>query len=243
MNFVRGGPGFGGYAAVFVADDRVKTWYDAGQLQLTRPFTGENRWGGGLAYTFSKSTEQGQSQDLFWGFDDRYPTVGDRPRRVTPGDQRHAIVANTIVELPYEFLFSTIVNLGSGIAQNATDATLGFGPYQQRTYIFTPPTRAFLGIGNVFATQNMDLRLQKNIQLCVVSDRSSGRGPVQRIQQQEFWLLQHNDRSAEPSSQRFEQRPRQAELRGPWTSSPGWASLRIPSKRRSAVVVLGSRSS
>ena len=163
MNFVRGGPGFGGYAAVFVADDRVKTWYDAAQLQLQRPFTGENRWGGGLAYTLAKSTEQGQSQDLFWGFDDRYPTVADRPRRVTPGDQRHAIVANAIVQLPYEFLFSSIVNLGSGIAVNAQDASLGFGPYQKRTYIYQPPTRAFLGIGHVFATQNMDVRLQKNI--------------------------------------------------------------------------------
>jgi hypothetical protein len=161
MNFVRGGPGFGGYAAVFVADDRVKTWYDAMQLQLQRPLIG--KWGGSLAYTLSKSQEQGQSQDLFWGFDARFPTVADRPKRVTPGDQRHAIVANAIVELPYEFLFSTIVNLGTGIAQSATDATLGFGPYQQRTYIFTPPTRPFLGIGNVFAYQNMDLRLQKNI--------------------------------------------------------------------------------
>jgi hypothetical protein len=163
MNFVRGGPGFGGYAAVFVADDRVKTWYDAMQLQLQRPFTGDNRWGGGLAYTLSKSTEQGQSQDLFWGFDDRYPTVADRPRRVTPGDQRHAIVANGIVKLPYEFLFSSIVNLGSGIATSANDNSLGFGPYQRRTYVFQPPTRAFLGIGHVFATQNMDVRLQKNL--------------------------------------------------------------------------------
>ena len=75
MNFVRGGPGFGGYAAVFVADDRVKTWYDAMQVQLQRPFTGENRWGGGLAYTLSKSTEQGKSQDLFWGFDDRHVAI------------------------------------------------------------------------------------------------------------------------------------------------------------------------
>ena len=163
MNFVRGGPGFGGYAAVFVADDRVKTWYDAMQLQIQRPYTGENRWGGGLAYTLAKSTEQGQSQDLFWGFDDRYPTVSDRPRRVTPGDQRHAIVANGIFKVPFDMLFSTIVNLGSGIAQSATDATVGFGPYQQRTYTYRPPTRAFLGIGRVFATQNMDLRLQKDI--------------------------------------------------------------------------------
>ena len=163
MNFVRGGPGFGGYAAVFVADDRVKTWYDAMQLQLQHPFTGDNRWGGGIAYTLSKSTEQGQSQDLFWGFDDRYPTVGDRPRRIAPGDQRHAVVANAIVQLPYDFLFSTIVNLGSGIAVTGTDATLGFGPYQQRSYTFQPPTRPFLGLGHVFATQNMDVRLQKDI--------------------------------------------------------------------------------
>ena len=163
MNFVRGGPGFGGYAAVFVADDRVKTWYDAMQLQLQRPFTGDNRWGGGLAYTLSKSTEQGQSQDLFWGFDDRYPTVGDRPRRVTPGDQRHTIVANAIWQLPYEFLFSSIVNLGSGIAKSASDQSQGPGPYQRRSYTFQPPTHPFLGLGHVFATQNMDVRLQKNI--------------------------------------------------------------------------------
>jgi len=163
MNFVRGGPGFGGYAAVFVADDRVKTWYDALQVQFQRPLIEASRWGGGLAYTLSKSTEQGQSQDLFWGFDDRYPTVGDRPRRVAPGDQRHAIVANGIVRLPYEMLFSTIVNLGTGIAVNASDNSAGFGPYQKRSYIYQPPTRPFLGIGNVFATQNMDVRLQKDI--------------------------------------------------------------------------------
>jgi hypothetical protein len=130
---------------------------------MRRPFTGDNRWGGGLAYTLAKSTEQGQSQDLFWGFDNRYPTVGDRPRRISRGDQRHAIVANAIVKLPYDFLFSSIVNLGSGIAQSGTDASQGFGPFEQRTYVFQPPTRPFLGIGHVFATQNMDVRLQKDI--------------------------------------------------------------------------------
>ena len=161
MNFVRGGPGFGGYAAVFVADDRVKTWYDALQLQYQRPLIG--RFGGGLSYTFSKSTEQGQSQDLFWGFDDRFPTVADRPKRQAPGDQRHAIVANGIFRLPYDLLFSSIVNLGTGIAVSANDRSAGFGPYQNRTYIFQPPTRPFLGIGHVFATQNMDVRLQKDI--------------------------------------------------------------------------------
>lgn len=166
MNFVRGSPWGGGgipYSTVFVADDRVKTWYDALEVQYQRPLAANKRWGGGLAYTLSKSTEQGQSQDLFWGFDNRYPTVGDRPRLVAPGDQRHSIVANGIVKLPYDFLFSSIVNLGSGIAVNATDASLGFATGQQRTYTFQPPTRPFLGLGHVFNYQNLDVRLQKDI--------------------------------------------------------------------------------
>ena len=166
MNFVRGGPWGGGatpYSTVFVADDRVKTWYNSLQVQYQRPLPENGRWGGALAYTLSKSTEQGQSQDLFWGFDNRYPTVGDRPRLVAPGDQRHAIVANGIFRLPADFIFSTIVNLGSGIAVNATDASAGWATGQQKTYIYQPPTRAFLGIGHVFGYQNLDARLQKNI--------------------------------------------------------------------------------
>jgi hypothetical protein len=60
-------------------------------------------------------------------------------------------------------MFSSIVNLGSGIAINGTDASKGFGAGLQRTYIYQPPTRAFLGMGHVFGYQNMDVRLQKDI--------------------------------------------------------------------------------
>ena len=170
MNFVRVSP-FGGpettvrrnYSTVFAADDRVRTWYDAMQLQIERPLRGDTRWGGGISYTLSRSEEQGKSTDIFWGFDDRYPTVADRPRERAPGDQRHSVVTNATVRLPADIRLSTIVSLGSGIAINATDASLGYGPYQQRTYLYQPPTRAFLGIGNVFAYQNADLRLEKAV--------------------------------------------------------------------------------
>ncbi|HKP16681.1 MAG TPA: carboxypeptidase regulatory-like domain-containing protein [Gemmatimonadaceae bacterium] len=170
MNYVRVSP-WGGpettaqrnYATIFAADDRVRTWYDALQLQLDRPLMPGGRWGGGLAYTLSRSEEQGQSTDIFWGFDDRFPTVGDRPRLRAPGDQRHAIVANGIVQLPLDIRLSSIVSLGSGIAVNATNASGGWGPYEQRTYLFQPPTRAFLGLGHVFAYQNADLRLEKGV--------------------------------------------------------------------------------
>jgi len=141
----------------------VRTWYDALQLQLERPLREGLRWGGGLAYTLGRSEEQGQSTELFWGFNDKYPTVADMPRRRAPGDQRHAVTANAIVRLPADFRVSTILSLGSGIATNATDASGGWGPYQQTTYIFQPPSQPFLGFGHVFNTQNMDLRVEKPV--------------------------------------------------------------------------------
>jgi hypothetical protein len=165
MNFIRATP-FNGltpnYSTAFVTDDRVKTWYDALQLQVERPLA-RSRWGGSLAYTLANTEEQGQSTDLFWGFDDRYPTVADMPRKKAPGSQTHTFAANAVTRLPYDFLLSGIVNLGSGIRENATDASQGFGPFERRFYVYEPPTKAFLGLGNVFATQNLDLRLQKDL--------------------------------------------------------------------------------
>ena len=77
MNFIHATP-WGGlgpnYATAFVTDDRVKSWYDAMQLQIDRPMR-DTRWGGSVAYTLARSEEQGQTTDLFWGFDDHYPTV------------------------------------------------------------------------------------------------------------------------------------------------------------------------
>jgi hypothetical protein len=148
---------------VFVADDRVQTRYNSIQLQVERPLLATSWWGGQLAYTLAKSEEKGQSTDIFWGFDDRYPTVADRPWLRTPGDQRHLLVVNGISRLPFGFLGSAITTLGSGITVNASDETLGSGTGQRRTYTFTPPSRAFLGVGNVFAFQNLDLRLQKDL--------------------------------------------------------------------------------
>jgi outer membrane receptor protein involved in Fe transport len=166
MNFIRATP-WGGlgpnYAQAFITDDRVRTWYDAVQLMWERPYREFSGWGGGLSYTLARSYEQGQSRDLFWPFDDRNPTVADLPKRRAPGDQRHTIVANGIVRLPLELRLSSIVTLGSGIVQNATDAFNGDEFIKQRTYPFQPPTRPFLGIGHVFATQNLDVRLEKPI--------------------------------------------------------------------------------
>jgi hypothetical protein len=164
MNFVRATPDNSlgpNYRQAFVTDDRVRTWYDAMQLQLERPLTSSMRWGGALAYTLSDAKEQGQPWDLFWGFDNRYPTVADMPKKAARFSQTHTIVANAIARLPYDFMLSGIVTLGSGIREVGNDNSLGTGPSERRFYVYDPPTRAFLGIGNVFANQNLDMRLQK----------------------------------------------------------------------------------
>jgi hypothetical protein len=168
MNFVRATP-WGGlgpnYSQAFVTDDRVRTWYDALQLQIERPMRRTTRFGGSVAYTLARAEEQGQSWDIFWGFDDRYPTVGDRPRRRIPNNQTHTVVANGIVRLPYDARLSTLVSLGSGLTINATDASRGWDLPKQQTYIFEPPTRPFLGFGHVFNTQSADVRLEKDVVL------------------------------------------------------------------------------
>ena len=67
---------------------RFRTWAEGygvrSRLDDTNGMPGDSRrtWGlvGGIAYTLGKSEEQGESNGLFWGFDERYPTVADRPR-------------------------------------------------------------------------------------------------------------------------------------------------------------------
>ena len=165
FNFVKA-TNFGGllptYSQAFVTDDRVKTWYDALQFQIQRPLRNRARWGGSIAYTFAHADNQGRTDDFFWDFDDHHPTVADMPRQRALNNQTHTVVANGVFRLPYQFLLSSIVNLGSGLTVNGTDQTNGAGYGLEHTYVFTPPGRPFFGVGHVFNTENVDLRLQKD---------------------------------------------------------------------------------
>jgi hypothetical protein len=151
------------YARLLISDDRVKTWYDAILLGLDKPLRIDSRWGGGLSYTWAFNNDR--QGNFFFALDPRYPTVADFPRRRAPDTQEHTIVANGIARIPWGFLFSSVVTLGTGFTQQAANQTLGTSPQFEQQYIFEPPTRPFLGMGHVFATQNMDLRLAKDFAL------------------------------------------------------------------------------
>jgi hypothetical protein len=148
------------YARLIISDDRVKTWYDAMLLKFDRPLRLDSRWGAGVSYTWAFN--QDRQGNFFFSLDPRYATVADFPRRRAPDSQEHTIVGSGIVRLPWDFVVSSVVTLGTGFTQLADDQTLGSQPAFTQPYIFEPPTRSFLGIGNVFALQNMDLRLAKN---------------------------------------------------------------------------------
>ena len=139
-----------GYAAVLTSNDDLRTWYDAIYLTLEKPFTGNARWGGSLAYTHSDAETQGG--DLF-SLD--FPSVADYPIRPQTGIQEHRVVANALVRLPFNIHFGTIVNYGSGTTYDIIDQSAGTGPNEQ--------IRRGEGSGPDYLT--FDLRLEYEIPL------------------------------------------------------------------------------
>ena len=144
-----------GFSSILVADDQGKTWYDALQLRVDRPYQrlGEGRfgWGAGLAVTVAERETQGFN-DLF-----SFPNPADYPRQVR-NDEPLRIVANWIVDVPFAWgaQFSGLINLGSGTRYDRGDRFgLEFEPGG-----FTPERHSFI-IPNAFAYRNVDLRLRK----------------------------------------------------------------------------------
>jgi len=153
------------YSNLLIADPRVKNRYNSLQVKLERPLLAGSRWGGAVAYTLGKAEQKG---DYFFALDDRYPTVDDYPWRPARGvdqslvaDQRHTLVINAAVRLPWELLLSSVMNFGSGYAAYGTDCSLGCGPDTRRDYVFDLPRHSFLGISDMFHTRNVDLRAEK----------------------------------------------------------------------------------
>jgi hypothetical protein len=150
-------PGFGN---ILLADNTGKTWYDALQLKVDRPYQVNDRrigWGAGLAVTLGRRETQGFN-DLF-----SFPNASFYPREKR-NDEPLRIVGNWVVDLPFLWgvQFSGLLNLGAG-----TRADVGgrFDCNNTRTCFeaggFSPPKRSFI-IPNAFAYRNLDLRLRKD---------------------------------------------------------------------------------
>ena len=110
------------YSNVFIAEDTVRTWYDAVYLTLDRPFTDEARYGFNFAYTWAEAEQIGNT-DMF-NFDRHH--IVDYARYGTPGTMEHRVVANGIVGLPWETRLSTLLQYSSGDRFRVHDFPNGF---------------------------------------------------------------------------------------------------------------------
>jgi len=150
-----------GWGNILFADDAGKTWYDALQLKVDRPYRGDpdggNGWGAGLAVTIAERETQGFN-DLF-----SFPNATDYPRQVR-NDERLRIVGNWVADLPFLWgtQFSGIITLGSG---GRYDVGGRFDCNNANTCFeaggFTPEKHNFI-IPNAFAYRMVDVRLRKD---------------------------------------------------------------------------------
>jgi hypothetical protein len=144
-----------GYSTILFADDQGKSWYDALQVKVDRPFSrGDEEsigWGAGLALTYARRQTQGYN-DLF-----SFPNPVDYPKQVR-NDEPLRIVTNWILDVPYLWglQFSGLITLGTGTRSDTGGRFDGnFDPGG-----FEPDKKGFI-IPNAFAYRNVDLRLRK----------------------------------------------------------------------------------
>ena len=146
-----------GYANVLIGFNGLDTRYKAIYFTLDKNYTEASGWGFNLAYTLSKSEQNGN--DLF-SLDGLTPdNYGFRNR---PGDERHRLVLSGIVDLPLGFQFSTLTTLGSGQAYQVTDASAGFDTGK---LVFTSAYPEKNCIGGVFAYCEVNVTLANKLRI------------------------------------------------------------------------------
>lgn len=148
-----------GYSNIIISDpEGRRTWYDALYVQADLPYGARGRrYGVSVAYTLGKAEQTGG--DLF-SLD--FPTVADYPRYPTSTDERHRLVMTGIVGLPFDFLASTFITLGSGTPYTIDDQSLGSGPNERRLQrnAGRPEQFGFI-IPDAWAYRSMDVQLER----------------------------------------------------------------------------------
>jgi hypothetical protein len=148
-----------GFANILISDPvGRKAWYDALFVTADLPYGHRGRrWGFNVAYTLAKAEQIGG--DLF-SLD--FPTAADYPRYPTSTDERHRLVMTGIVGLPWDFIASTFITLGSGTPYTIDDQSQGGGVNQRRLLRNggRPEQFAFI-IPDAWAYRSVDLQVEK----------------------------------------------------------------------------------
>lgn len=154
------GGGFGhGISNVLYNVPSGKTWYDALQLQINRPYQAARiGWGAGLSFTYGSREVEGVD---FPG--DQFAFTQDTAiglRRHPANDEKSRLVANWILDLPFAagIQFSGLLTLGSGQLFDI-GGRFDLAGFQRGGFV--PPKRPFI-VGNFWRYRNLDIRLRKD---------------------------------------------------------------------------------